>query len=446
VAEDYRNLDPIPEEEQPDLPADWTPSQSFLRHHDRCDRAALLYLRHRGGAATHELNRGALMHEAIDRLLRMLVASQRERVQGIGTDLGPGYVADAREHAEHLAEQLENTIPPELGRQVLYEVMADNPEMQVSAAERDSLRYLMDHFCRGTHFEPNQIIGIEKTLTLETGGFRVLIRPDLIEDLGGGVCRIRDWKSAWPPDSEDFRAQAYDSHGNPRWAGNYQLNMAAVVAAFGVTDDGLPLGNFERFILSLEYPRILRDDGIDTRTVEVDRLQVQSFRDDLDLQLHRLREVCLGKRKWQPTEGNHCRECPCEYECPLPRHLRPESQLANLDSIEDLERAATNWHFGTGRMAKLKSRLKKAAEGLPDSDLDLGDGLRGVRIGTDLALVFTPTKTEKIIDRDNMFAAAEAAAKFGEPFDRAQHVKVSEGVTFAKKRIPPRRENGEVDG
>lgn len=435
----WRDLPPIHPEAQPHFGEDWTPSQTFLRTMDRCDRAALLYLQHGGGAASHELNRGSIVHEAIDRLLQILRASQQERAEDIDTAPATDYIIDdPAAHAEQVADQLENSIPPDLGRQVLYEVMHDNPEMQVSAEERDACRYMIDHFCRGTYFEPGQIIGIEKTLTLETGGFRVLVRPDLIEDLGGGVCRIRDWKTAWPPDSEDFRAQAYDSHGNPRWAGNYQLNMAAVVAAFGITDDGLPLGNFQRFILDLEYPRILREGGIDRRRVEVDRLQLQAFRDDLDLQLRRLREVCIAKRKWQATAGNHCSECPAEVACPLPRVLRPEAQMANLDSIEDLEEAGTNWKFMTDSARRLKARVKKRAEAedFPQDDLDLGDGRIGVRIGKDLALVFVESEKTEIPDRENLLAAAEASAKFGEPFDRDQHVVKRTGVEFKKRKVP----------
>lgn len=765
---DWRNLPPVPEEDQPDFPDGWTPSQTFLKRMDACDRAALLLLQHGGGAATHELNRGSIVHETADRLERILVKAQNERTEGVDNAAIPEYEVSVTEHAGYLADQLEDRIPPELGRTVLYEVMADNPQLQISAEERDACRYMVDHLCRGARFEPGKIIGIEKTLTLETGGFRVLIRPDLIEEPEPRVCRIRDWKTAWPPDSEEFRAQAYDAHGNPRWAGNYQLNMSAVVAAFGITDDGLPLGNFDRFILDLEYPRILRGDEIDRRRIEVDRLQVQSFRDDLDLQLRRLREVCIGKRKWQPTEGNHCfggetrfltdrgvrtlrdacgerlhvlnrhgkwetaevrsfgdqplvkvkfddgsevratpdhrwwmlrqrdnrpdarngweqthkrvttmevervpvvlapqvdldpvgvrhgivfgdgtmqkqnwtrvklqphkselsrffdstpvspysrnvsfhpvkhrtdgtvdvtmqprwfkklpvaptpeyargfiagllatdgsvalnggvtiyqegreiceriaelarlggcavvsvkvthrntpaeikgvaikqrqreltcvrispataplirsdqvarlkkrhqtrrlyrtvdvedrgdreevfcvvapqsesftlangvatsncRECPCEQQCPLPRVLRPESQLANLDSIEDLEKAATTWNFMSASSQRLKARLKKAAETFPDADLTLGtdengEPILGVRIGKDLALVFTPTKTEKIADKENLRAAAEAAARLGEPFNWEDHVKRSQGVSFAKRKVQP---------
>lgn len=436
----WRDLPPIPEEAQPDFAEGWTPSQTFLRTHDNCDRAALLYLQHGGGAGSHELNRGSIVHEVAERLERMLVASHKERAEGIGAEPAPDYeIEDAREHAEHLADQLENTIPPELGRQVLYAVMDEHPELQVSAEERDACRYMVDHWCRGTSFEPGQIIGIEKTLTLETGGFRVLIRPDLLTEPEPRVLRVHDLKTAFPPDSEDFRAQAYDASGNPRFAGNYQLNMAAVVAAFGITDDGLPLGNFDRFQLVLEFPRILRDDGIDTREIEVDRLQVQSYRDDLDLQLRRLREVCIDKRKWQPTPGSHCSTCPAEVACPLPRVLRPESQMADVRTAEDIAEAAARWHFQTRSAARLKRRVKKAAEALPPEQLeDFGDGQLGVRIGKDIALVFADVEKQEIIDRDNLLAAAEAAANLGEAFNREDHVKKRNSVEFVKRKVSPK--------
>jgi hypothetical protein len=445
-AVNWRDLPPIPVEAQPTIlgDPDFTPSQTFLRAMDRCDGAALLYLQHRGGGATHELNRGSIVHETIDRLIRLLIEAHRQRAAGAGgTDFE--YEVTAGERAEQLAEQREDRIPPEYGREILYEVMADNPEMQVSAEERDACRYMIDHFCRGTRFDPKTILGVEKTLTLETGGFRVLIRPDLLEEPEPRVLRIRDWKTAWPPDSEDFRAQAYDDQGNPRWAGNYQLNMTAVVAAFGITDDGLPLGNFDRFILDLEFPRILRNENgekkIDQRRVEVDRLQVQAFRDDLDLQLHRLRTVCIDKRKWQPTPGNHCAECTAEVACRLPRVLRPESQMADLQDVDDLAEAGTRWHFMTRSAERLKRRLKKAAEAILPEALESftvdDEEVKGVRIGKDLALVFMDVEKTEVPDRDNLLAAAEAAANFGEPFDRDDHVKKRTAVEFKKRKVAP---------
>src|SRR3954470_13111476 len=83
---DWRDLPPVSIEAQPRFPEGWTPSQTFLRIMDFCDRAALLHLQHGGGASSHELNRGSIMHETIDRLLRMLVAAQKERSAYVDVD------------------------------------------------------------------------------------------------------------------------------------------------------------------------------------------------------------------------------------------------------------------------------------------------------------------------------------------------------------------------
>lgn len=429
----WRDLPPISEDEQPEIRDDWTPSQTFLRTMDRCDRAAFLYLKYRGGAGAHELNRGGIAHEVFERLERMIAAPTP------GNDK-PDYTPNAEERATQAMTQ----IPPDIGRATLYEVMRERPELQVCAEERDALRYMVDHFCRGMVFA-DPIIGIETTLTLEINGFRVLIRVDLLEEPASHTLRIRDHKTAFPPDSEEFRRQAFDANGNPRWAGNYQLNMAAVVAAFGVADDGMPLGNYERYELVLGFPRVLYPDGIAERTIVVDRLQVQSFREDLELQLDRLRNVNLGQRKWQPTPGSQCRECPAEYACPLPKILRPESQHANLDSLEDLEKAAAASNFMSVRGTSLKARVKKAALRLEEQHpalLDLGDGDRGVRIGSDLAFIFVPTEKDEIRDKAALQAAIDASVNDGVPFDRSAHFRHSEGVEFAKRKTAPRRQNG----
>lgn len=408
---DWRDLPPLEPDERPELPDDWVPSQTFLRTHDECDRAAYLQLRYRGGAGSHEMNRGALFHEIVERLIR------------------------------HLIEHGEPKATPEMGKEMLAEVQLERPELQVSAAERDALRYMVDHWCRGTYFD-RPIIGIEQTLTLELGGFRVLARADLVEQAGAGVCEITDWKTSFPPESDAFQRQAYSETGEPRWAGNFQLNMLAVLAAFGVANDGMPLGQFERYRLTLAFPRRLLSDGrIATRTVEVTPPQLAGFREDLELQLLRLREVNLGGGKWQPTPGSQCQICPAEYGCPLPPLLRAESQLANAESVDDLERLAASWHFMTRRAADLKARIKKAALRLEDDDPDaltLPDGDRGIRIGSDLALLFLPDEREEIRDKAKLREAVDRAAKYGDRIDWAEHFKFSEGTRFEKRKVAPR--------
>lgn len=434
---DWRHLPPVPEDRQPVVPD--VPSQSFLKRHDACDRDAYLHLRYRGGAASHELNRGTLGHEVFERLLRILVASHRRAgdVSTAGADYQPS--------PEELENQAMQKVPPELGREVLGEVMRERPELQVPAKERDALRYMVDHWCRGNTFD-KPILGIEQTLTLQVGPYcRVMARADLIEDCSNRICEITDYKTEFPPTYDEFVKQVYDEEGNPYWAGNFQLNMLAVLAAFGVTDDGMPLGSFDRYRLTLAFPRELRADGIVRCSIEVTLPQLATFREDLELQITRLVEVNIGERRWQPTPGNHCRYCTAANACPLPPILRPESQLAEDDkvTIEDLERLAANANFMAARATKLKSRIRTAAERLEEDEagvLDLGNGDRGVRIGRDLAYIFIPREGEEIKDKAKLAEAMEAA-EHGQPFIRSDHFRPTEGTSFDKRKVklPARR-------
>jgi hypothetical protein len=422
----------LTEAEQAEIAIPEVLSQTFLRTMDSCDRSAYLYLKHNGGPGAHELNRGSIVHMAIERLTRWLI-DQHDGLIDVENP-SPDWMPDAEEREG----QAMHRVPPEVGKEVLAEVMLEHPELQVPAQERDACRYMVDHFCRGTWFD-KPILGVEKTLTLEVGGFRVLARADLIEEGPPGVCEITDYKTEFPPDAEAFTEQAFDAEGRPRWAGNFQLNMLAVLAAFGTTDDGLPLGSFDRYRLHLAYPRKLRPEGIPRRTVEVDAVQVATFLEDLELQLRRLRDVNLGQRKWQATPGNHCRYCTCEYECPLPRLLRPESQHASLDSVEDLEKAGAAWYFMGRRGTNLKARIKAAARRLREADpeaLALPSGDEGVYIGKDLALVFVESEKEEIKDKGALREAIDAT-RYGEEIDPAEHFKYRDSVTFDKRRVPP---------
>jgi hypothetical protein len=447
---DWRNLPPVPEDRQPTVPE--VPSQTFLQLHDACDRNAYLFLRFKGGAGAHELNRGALGHQVFDRLLRILVATHRRAGEAAASE------GDYQPTPEEREDQAMAKVPPEMGREVLGEVMRDHPELQVPAKERDALRYMVDHWCKGNVFDKT-ILGIEQTLTLPVGPYRVLARADLIEDLGNRVCEITDWKTSFPPTYDEFVKQVYDEDGNPYWAGNFQLNMLAVLAAFGVTDDGMPLGSFDRYKLTLAFPRELRADGIVRRSIEVTQPQLATFREDLELQIQRLVEINVGERKWQPTPGNHCRYCTAANACPLPPILRPESQLAEDEklTIEDLERMAANANFMGTRSSKLKSRIRTAAERLEEENpgvLDLGNGDRGIRIGRDLAYIFVPREGEEVKDKAKLAEAMEAAER-GQPFIRSDHFRTTEGTEFVKRKVKlpartvevaPELENGGSDG
>lgn len=414
---DWRDLPPLDEDDQIALPDHL--SQTFLRHHDRCDRSAYLYLRYRAGAGSHELNRGAVVHDVIAALTN-----------------------------EEVIAKGESQVDPIAGKKRLYRYLDENPHLQISALERDAARYMIHNWCRGSWFDPGGIVGVEKTVTLVVGDFTIVCRIDLAESLGYDMVQITDYKTSFDmPDSDEFKGQAFTDDGTPRFAGNYQTQIYALAVARGTLDDGLPLGDgYERFRLRLTFPRFLRPEGLAYREVVVTRQQLDDFALDLEHQLRRLRDVNGGQRKWQPTPGSHCRECPAEYACPLPRLLRAESQMASVESIEDIERAAANWGFMQKRAQNLKARIKKAVLRIADEDpaaVRLPTGDTGVYMGSDQALMIVYRDSEKRTTKAPEFrAAVDGAVEYGHPFDWSDHVSYSQSTQFEKRNVPPRRQNG----
>lgn len=420
---EWRNLPPVTVAEQPVVSAGWQPSQTFLKHHDRCDRAAMLYLVYGGGAGSHPLNRGAIWHEVASQLTRYAI-NRPEPEPRIGS--------------------------VEIGKEFLLDYLRANPHLQVSAAERDALRYMIANFCMGEAWDPGKIVAIETTVTLQIGRWTIICRIDRAETIGPGFLEVIDYKTSFSlPDGEEFKGESFDEEGEPRFAGDFQTMLYALALAEGVLDDGQPLGeDYERFRLRLAFPRYLKAHGLANREVTVTRKQLLDFRIDIELQLERLEKVNFGERRWQPTPGSHCAECPAEYACPLPKMLRPESQHASLETVDDLEKAGASWFFMQRRGETLKRRLKKAAERLGEQDpalLDVGDddGRMGVRIGKDVALLFLTNERSTIADKNALEGAVEAAVEYGERFDMSEHLRVSESTEFAKRKVPPRRRNGE---
>lgn len=409
---DWRNLPAVPVADRPVLAEDWQPSQTFLRIHDRCDRAAMLYLKYRSGAGGHQLNRGTIFH-AVAELIAL-----------------------------HAQEHNEPQVAPETGKDLLIEYLDSHPHLQVEAAERDDLRWMVVNFCLGEWFEPDRYVSLESTFELEVGGFVIVGRIDRAENRGSGLLEVIDYKtSPGMPDAEEFRKQTYRQDGTPRWAGNFQTNIYALAVAFG-TFDGFYLGEgYDRFKLSLRFPRFLYGDGIGHRTVVVTREQLLDFKFDLEQQLRRLRDVNMAQGRWQPTPGETaCNECPAEYACPLPKLLRAEAQLASCESIEDLERQLVSAEFMGKRAGAIRRQVKKRALALEEEHpgiLDLGEGQRGIMAGKDVAYVFQSEPREKV-DKDGLVAAVEATRDEGAPFDLTKHVSVSTPVEFKKRKVRPR--------
>lgn len=413
----WRDLPPVPVERRPHIRPEFRPSQTFLKLHDRCDRAAMLYLTYRAGSGGHAMNRGSIFHDVVADLSRLMIRRDESKLDS-----------------------------PEIAKEYLAEYMAEHPELQVEARERDDLRGMVTNWALGEIIVPERVIAVENTFTLEIGGFTIVGRIDRADDLGGGTMEVIDYKTSFAmPSDEDFAAQSFRDDGTPRWAGNFQTMIYALALAFGVFEGGFVVGqDFDRFKLSLRFPRYLRPEGLGQRSITVTREQLLDFKLDVEGQLQRLRDVNIGEGRWQPTPGAHCSECPAQGACPLPMVLREESQLSGAEPA-DLQRLAANAVFMEKRLRDLKGRIKKRALQFGDPEhpdynpavLDLGNGDRGIRAGRDLAFLFIPYESETIKDKRAMIDAMDRHVKYGEPFDYADHVRPSEGTKFEKRKVAP---------
>lgn len=403
---DWRDLPPIPLEDRIEVPA--TPSQTFLAWRDICHRAAYLYLRHRGGPGGHQLNRGTVFHVTVERLTNMLIASGQR------------------------------TVDPDTAKAELDAVFAEMPELTVPAVERDYLRMLVYHWAVGFAVDPARVVGVEQMLTLELGRWTIRGKVDLIEQVTHDLIDLTDYKTQRNmPTSEEWHAGGYDDRGNPRFGGNYQTILYAVLAAYGRTPEGLRIGdNVNRWRLWLRFPAVLWDDGIGYKTAEVDRLMLANFRDDLAAQLAGL-EHSIATGKWQPTPGSHCDRCPAEHECPLPRHLRAASQGAAIETLEQAETFAATWRFQQRRNKALKGAVRAFAE---RHNLEL------IYTGRDTALKFIPVDREGFKPRSlpKVREAIEGAAKYGHGLDAngdldlSRFVTRSQSTSFDERKVPPK--------
>lgn len=394
-------MPPVPEAEQIELD-DGLISQTFLNYHDRCDRAAYLYRRWSGGAPAHALNRGTLFHIFAERALRHLIAEE------------------------------EQSLPPEMAKEMMLEVLRDNPTLAVPAKERDVLRELAWNWATGTSFWPEFIVGVEEQMTLQVGKWTIRCRIDLVE-APPRVCEVTDWKTAWAQDtSVEFTTNgqvAIGTEGWPKWGGNFQTQVYALALAEGVNGDGLPLAHdFDTFKMKLVYPRWPRPDGLATKECTITRAQLLDFKDDLEVQLDRVEES-LRTREWQATPGSHCSECPAPRACPLPRHLRGDSQLpidAPLGDAVELAR----WHFFTSNDTRdVMRRLKAWAK--VNGPIPLGDD-------TDMEYAFSDEFREEIPDKERLRLAVEGAANYGEEFNWTHFVRERSSTKFSKRKVAPK--------
>jgi RecB family exonuclease len=423
---DWRDLPPVDEAER-NAVRDYLlrhggdvfkPTVGFMEKFDVCHRAAHLKAKVGDDPGSHPMNRGAIIHESLERITNLCI-DKGEQKPDVDT-----------------------------GLTILNEVMRDNAHLTLSAEERDLCRVEVRHFCLGAWWQDprEQILGVELELELPLlgGSFVLRGRIDLVEQMDPFSIDVTDYKTGWNmPDSKEWKRLAFDDSGEPRFSGNMQTQLYALMVAFGHTPDGLTIGSeAQRFRVKLAFPAYLDESGIKTREAEISRVQLTNFREDVETQLAQL-VTGMTSGKWQPTPGSHCSECPSPFECPLPRMLRPDSQYAHLgtaqgdEAVETLEKATANLIFMRRRSEALTRRIKKAADAL---------GLDVVYGGSDIGYRFIPFAREKIKDAIELRYAVDDAVQYGRgltddgefPWDR--HTESTSGTTFEKRKLPPRED------
>lgn len=401
-------------------------SQTFVKHADRCLRSAYLYLRHKGGAASHELHRGTAFHLFMERVTRLLMETENER------------------------------IPGELAKDLMLEVLMENPELQVPQDEQDRLRMMAWHVSQGLWLRRpwETTIAVERKFVLEVGPWLVSGKVDYAW-LDEGRAGIWDYKTSFLlPDQATFEA-------------GVQLPLYACGLAFGklvreepcfgcngtgkkLNDEPGPeyvkpcpscngrgktetlepwpiLENAQEFELAEIYPAYLWDTGLAQRVTTISRADLLDWQLALGATLNRV-EHAFESGRWDAMPGHpQCGECPAAHECPLPARAR--NYAGAINTPEQAVEAALWWEQHKDRPAAVKKELKAFA-GRP------GGG--PIRYGSNLILDFSTGKKRKV-DTDGLVDAALRAANYGEPFDPDEFITVQHPLEF-KRRVLSKQE------
>jgi hypothetical protein len=172
-----RDQPPLPENERPEIPSRL--SQTFLRHFANCRRSAAFYLLFGGGPGSHEMDRGTAAHMIAERM------------------------------GKHALEYGEPTVPHEVVREIVNEVIAE-PELTIAPSQEDFLHTIAYHLAEALTFDPETIVGLERKVVLELGGWRIVGKIDLAW-VQGERAGVNDYKtsmnlpdnSAWGPGETD---------------------------------------------------------------------------------------------------------------------------------------------------------------------------------------------------------------------------------------------------
>ena len=212
---DLRKLPPVePLERRPSRL-----SQTALKHADACPRSGYLYLKHRGGAANHPLDRGSALHVFAERMVLELIRQQEASL----------YAPQPGEDDDVARRQVAS-----LTHAMVDEILRERTDLVVPASEADAIRAMAYNLAVGFDVDPQTVVGVERMFGMEIAGWWVIGKIDLASLPGVHMAQVDDYKtSLHVPTQEEFESA-------------FQTRLYALLLMFGVPLDGDDLEPGER--------------------------------------------------------------------------------------------------------------------------------------------------------------------------------------------------------
>lgn len=439
---DLRNQPPLSEQERPERPSRL--SQTFLRHFANCRRSGAFYLQFRGGPGSHEMDRGTAAHMIAERMGR---------------------------------EALENgspSVPHEVVREIVNEVVED-PAVLIAPGEIDFLHVIAYHLAEALTFNPEEIVGLERKVVLELGGWRIVGKIDFAwvrgEDAG-----VKDYKttmnlpdnSAWGPGMTDdgkkrirrflFQTLLYAlllKYGRPvsvcpecEGDGERLVDMGDSIWRCPTCDgegeiiEDTPLApRAQRLHLEEVYPAYLYEDEhgakqLANRSTVIELDELENHRRWLEALIGKV-DYAFESGEWPAVPGSHCNECPAQRLCPIPAVLRecafdPETGEVIVVDSNEAARAAL----------ALRDRLTADAAELWEQAKAWADQGNTIVVG-DKVYEFAPVQSRSVrksggkSDWPGLIGAVTHAAETGEDFNADYWIKTSDSTRFQKRSLRP---------
>ena len=384
-------------------------SQTLLRTTDNCPRAGFLYLKHRGGPSSAAMDRGSAFHKFAERMVVELVT------RGEKSLFAPAQGEESPEALQSAAQDVAS-----LTQAMVESVFEDHPEYVMPAAERDHVRSMAYHAAVGFDVDPQTVVGVERSFTLDVGDWQIIGKVDLASLPSPTLGEVLDWKTSLHVPSQEEHEKSF------------QAKLYALLLMYGTPEDGEPMGRHLTHVRGrMIYPRAKpreTDKGLRLvqRTATWSRGQLDEFRLDLEA-LGRRITGGLDTGDWPAQAGSHCSECPAPRKCPIPVELRNHQ-----GTVTSADEAAARLEWALRAKAEVAAVEKEVKAWAKEHG--------GVVVGDKIfeGTVAESRKLKSVGGRsawDELEQAVNDAARYGQPFSLDEWVLWSPRNTFAARPL-----------